>query len=72
MFYMDPKALSVRKRIKLLVEALDGSQKVNETLSKCENGEAMLDILQGLSLDLGLGLSRNDLMTTPPIRDWVW
>ncbi len=69
---MDARTLPVGKRIRLLVEALDGSKKLNESLSECENGDAMLQILQGLSLDLGLGLSREDLLTTPPIRDWIW
>ena len=69
---MDAKTLPTSKRLRLLVDALDGSQKINEALSKCENGDAMLEILLGLSLDLGLGLSKEDLMTTPPIRDWIW
>ena len=69
---MDARTLPLGQRIRLLVEALDGSRKVNEALSRCEDGDAMLDILQGLSLDLGLGLSREDLISTPPIRDWIW
>ncbi len=69
---MDARNLPLGKRIRLLVEALDGSQKINEALSKCEDGDAMLEILQGFSLDLGLGLSREDLLSTPPIRDWIW
>jgi hypothetical protein len=32
----------------------------------------MLDVLLDASKKLGLGLSRQDLKTTPPIRDWVW
>ena len=69
---MDAKALPINKRVRLLVDALDGSQKINEALSKCEDGDAMLEILLGLSLDLGLGLSREDLLSTAPIRDWIW
>ena len=69
---MDVKTLPVKKRIRLLVDALDGSQKINEALSRCQDGDAMLEILLGFSLDLGLGLSREDLNGTPPIRDWVW
>ena len=69
---MDVRTLPVGKRIRLLVEALDGSKKLNKALSECDDGDAMLEILQGLSLDLGLGLSREDLLATPPIRDWIW
>ena len=46
--------------------------KTNEALSNCENAEAMLDVLLGASKKLGLGLTREELMTTPPIRDWIW
>ena len=69
---MDAKTLPTSKRVRLLVDALDGSKKINEALSKCEDGDGMLEILLGLSLDLGLGLSKEDLMSTPPIRDWIW
>ena len=31
----------------------------------------MVDIL-GASAKLGLGLTRRDLLETPPIRDWIW
>ena len=69
---MDAKKNSVNKRVKLLVDALDGIEKINEALSKSEDGEEMLDILLDEASKLRLGLSRNDLMTTPPIRDWIW
>jgi hypothetical protein len=32
----------------------------------------MLDVLVDASSRLGLGLDREDLRHTPPIRDWIW
>ena len=69
---MDPKKLPVNEKVKLLVEALDGAEMTNEALSRCEDGEAMIVVLLGASQKLGLGLTKNDLMSTPPIRDWIW
>jgi hypothetical protein len=69
---MDLQSLSVGQRIGLLLKALDGAQRTNEALARCSDGEAMLDVLLDASKKLGLGLSRQDLKTTPPIRDWVW
>jgi hypothetical protein len=69
---MDPQSLSVVQRIGLLLTALDGAQRTNEALARCSDGEAMLDVLLDASKKLGLGLTRQDLKTTPPIRDWVW
>ncbi len=69
---MDPKQLSVEERVKLLVEALDGAEKTNEALSLCQDGESMVNVLLSSSEKLGLALSRDDLMKTPPIRDWIW
>ena len=71
-FDMDIKLLPVNKKVKLLVNALDGEEKINEALSKCEDGDAMLDVLLKVSFHLRLGLSRTDLMKTPPIPDWIW
>ncbi len=68
---MDVKLLPVNKKVKLLVNALDGAEKINEALSKCEDGEAMLDVLMNVSFNLRLGLSRTDLIKTPSIRDWI-
>jgi hypothetical protein len=31
-----------------------------------------LDVLLDASSRLGLGLDREDLRQTPPIRDWIW
>ena len=69
---MDPKTLSVNERVQLLVDSLDGAEVTNEALSSCEDGEAMMDILQGASAKLGLGLTKDDFLKTPPIRDWIW
>ncbi len=69
---MDLQKLSVKERIQLLVESLDGQENTNEALSNCENSEAMLDVLLDASARLRLGLTKNDLMRTPPIRDWIW
>ena len=69
---MDLQSLSVGQRIGLLLKALDGAQRTNEALARCSDGEAMLEVLLDASKRLGLGLSRQDLKTTPPIRDWIW
>ena len=69
---VDPKTLPVGQRINLLVKALDGAKRTNQALADCRDGEAMLDVLLDASAKLGLGLSRDQLRDTPPIRDWVW
>ncbi|MBM5797934.1 MAG: hypothetical protein FJ050_08275 [Cyanobacteria bacterium M_surface_7_m2_040] len=66
------RALPAVQRIRLLVKALDGAKRTNEALAQCSDGEAMLDVLLDASAKLGLGLSRNELANTPPIRDWIW
>lgn len=68
----DPRSLPVGRRVALLVRALDGAKRTNEALAACPDGEAMLDVLLNASAKLGLGLTREELETTPPIRDWVW
>mgnify|MGYP006281072501 CR=1 FL=1 len=60
------------QRVNLLVRALNGAKRTNEALARCSNGEEMLDVLLNASSTLGLGLSREQLADTPPIRDWVW
>ena len=60
------------RRVALLVKALDGAKRTNEALARCSNGEEMLDVLLVASQKLRLGLSREQLRNTPPIRDWVW
>ena len=69
---VDPRSLPVARRVSLLVNALDGAQRTNEALAACTNGEEMLDVLLGASMKLRLGLTREQLRDTPPIRDWVW
>ncbi len=69
---MDPASLSVPQKVRALVKALNGAKRTNEALARCGDGEAMLDVLVDASRKLGLGLSREDLMATPPIRDWIW
>ncbi len=69
---MNPASLSVGQRVNALVKALNGAKRTNEALARCSNGEEMLDVLLDASARLGLGLSRQQLADTPPIRDWVW
>ena len=69
---MDPRSLSPSRRVALLVRALDGAEKTNQALARCSDGEQMLDVLLGASQKLKLGLTREELRNTPPIRDWVW
>ena len=69
---VDPRSLPVARRVALLVKALDGAKRTNEALARCSNGEEMLDVLLVASQKLRLGLSREQLRNTPPIRDWVW
>ena len=69
---MESKNLPVKEKLKILVESLDGAERTNEILSKCQDAEAMLDVLLDVSSQLELELSRDDLRENPPIRDWVW
>ena len=69
---MDSKELPVSKRISLLVESLDGAEQTNEALSSCKDSESMIVVLLDVSSRLKLGLTRDDLMKYPPIRDWIW
>ena len=69
---MQANQLPVPQQIALLVKALDGAKRTNEALSRCRNGDEMVDILLGASAKLGLRLTRRDLLETPPIRDWIW
>ena len=66
------KNLPVTQRVNALVKALNGAKRTNEALAHCSNGEEMLDVLLDASAKLGLGLTREQLANTPPIRDWVW
>jgi hypothetical protein len=64
--------MSVTQRVKALVQALNGARRTNEALARCSDGEQMLDVLLDASAKLGLGLTREQLANTPPIRDWIW
>lgn len=68
----DLRSLPTTQRVGLLVKALNGARRTNEALARCSDGEAMLDVLLDASQRLGLGLTRNELRDTPPIRDWIW
>ena len=68
----DLKSLPVSQRINALVKALNGAKRTNQALAACADGEQMLDVLLDASSKLGLGLTREQLANTPPIRDWVW
>ncbi len=69
---MDPKKLPVKDRVKLLVQSLDGAEQTNEAMSICDNSEELLNLLLEVSEKQNLALTKDDLMKTPPIRDWVW
>ena len=69
---VDPRTLSVGQRVAILVKALDGAKRTNEALARCSNCDQMVEVLLDASSKLGLGLSRAELIRTPPIRDWVW
>ena len=69
---MNSTNLSVNEKVKLLVDALDGDQEANDALSNSKDGEAMLAILLNNSSKMGLELTKDDFLKTPPIRDWIW
>ncbi len=69
---MEPATLSVSQRVRVLVSALNGAKRTNEALARSSDGEAMIVVLLDASRKLGLGLTRADLLATPPIRDWIW
>jgi len=69
---MDPATLPVGQRVALLVKALNGAKRTNEALARCSDGDGMVEVLLDASRKLGLGLTRRDLLETPPIRDWIW
>jgi hypothetical protein len=69
---MDLQSLTVGQRVQALVKALNGAKRTNEALARCSDGDAMVAVLLDASARLGLGLTRADLLSTPPIRDWIW
>ena len=68
----DPRSLSAYQRVQLLVRALNGARRTNVALARCGDGAAMVEVLLEASNKLGLGLTREELLTIPPIRDWIW
>tara|TARA_Y100001968_G_C19428510_1_gene755733 strand:+ start:2006 stop:2326 length:321 start_codon:yes stop_codon:yes gene_type:complete len=69
---MKNSELSKSKKMQILLSEINGNKSINESLSKCPDSESMIEILLNISSKLKIGLSRNDLTTTPPIRDWIW
>lgn len=69
---MNPASLPPSQKVKALVKALNGAKRTNEALARCQDGDEMIEVLLGASAKLGLGLTREDLLSTPPIRDWIW
>jgi len=69
---MNPASLPVSQKVQALVKALNGAKRTNEALARCRDGDEMIEVLVDASRKLGLGLSRQDLLRTPPIRDWIW
>ena len=67
-----PRPVTVAPLMDAPARALNGAKRTNEALAQCRDGEAMLDVLLDASAKLGLGLTRQQLADTPPIRDWVW
>ncbi len=63
---------SSAQKVRALVKGIQGHQRWNEALAKAPDKEAMLDLLQQASDKIGLGLSRQELAETPPLRDWIW
>ena len=56
----------------LSFECIFDSTRPRDASDSSTGGEEMLDVLLDASAKLGLGLTREQLANTPPIRDWVW
>ena len=69
---MKNSELSKSQKMEILLNEINGNKSINESLSKSTDSQSMIEILLNLSSKLKLGLSENDLITTPPIRDWIW
>ncbi len=69
---MDYRNSTVKEKLKLLVDSLDGDEQNNQKLSQCKDSEGMLDVLLEISSVMELGLTREDLRENPPTRDWIW
>ena len=62
----------MQQKISALVRGIEGDERWNKALAQAADAEAMLDLLQSASSKLKLGLTRKDLASTPPLRDWLW
>ena len=69
---MNTNLMSVKEKVDLLVKALDGAETTNQALANCDSAESMMDLLLDEAQRNGLDLTKQDLMKTPPIRDWIW
>lgn len=63
---------STQQKINALVRGISGHQRWNEALARARDADTMLDLLQQASDRIGLDLTRQQLATTAPIRDWIW
>ena len=64
--------MSVKEKVDLLLKALDGAESTNQALANCDDVEEMMNLLLVEADKNGLDLTKDDLMKTPPIRDWIW
>jgi hypothetical protein len=69
---VDFSGYTAAQKINALVRGIEGDKRWNTALGKAPTAEAMLDLLESASNKLKLGLSRQELATTPPLRDWLW
>ena len=69
---MDFSGYTAAQKISALVRGIEGDKRWNTALAKAPTADAMLDLLESASNKLKLGLSRQELASTPPLRDWLW
>ena len=69
---MDFSGYTAAQKISALVRGIEGDKRWNTALAKAPTADAMLDLLESASNKLKLGLSRQALASTPPLRDWLW
>lgn len=69
---VDFSGYTAAQKISALVRGIEGDKRWNTALAKAPTAEAMLDLLESASNKLKLGLSRQELASTPPLRDWLW
>ncbi len=69
---MNNKQSLVKEKVDLLVKSLDGAETTNQALADCDSAERMIDLLLDQARKNELNLTKDDLLKTPPIRDWIW